>query len=101
MSMSHFQRQQRQATRQARVFNAHQLITKQTGNVSTKDSAMFAQIAALGAAAEAKGVMHALVAKGIITSDEQQDFLDMGVKSLLDQITGGSGVRVDEVGLNG
>ncbi len=96
--MTEFQRLQRQSTRQAKVFSAHQMITRQTGQVGAQESAMFAQIAALGAAAEAKGVMHALVAKGIITLDEQQDFLDMGVKSLLDQISGGAGVRVDEVG---
>lgn len=56
------------------------------------------RIAALGAVAESRAVMHALVAKGLITEREREDFLDLGYQSLLAQITNGQGAQVFDPG---
>ena len=56
------------------------------------------RIAALGAVAEARAVMHALVAKHLITEREREDFLDLGYQSLLAQISNGQGTKVFEPG---
>jgi hypothetical protein len=51
---------------------------------------------ALGAEAATRGVMHALVAKGLITERERQDFLDAGVRDLCDQVHS-QGQKIDVV----
>jgi hypothetical protein len=45
-------------------------------------------VVALGAEAGNRALMHALLAKGLITERERQDFLDAGTRDLCDQVHG-------------
>jgi hypothetical protein len=87
--MSEFEKKQRQLNRISMVFNACVMVRDSLGGSAGKleERMEHVRVAAVGAECAARAVMVALLAKGIITEEEQQDFLDMGCRSVLDQIT--------------
>jgi hypothetical protein len=86
----------RRIARQQMCFQAGMLIREKLGGSigPIEERLEHVRIAALGAVAESRAVMHALIAKGLITEREREDFLDLGYQSLLAQITNGQGVKV-------
>jgi len=98
MDLSEFDR--RRIVRQQMCFQAGLIIREKLGGSMgpIEERLEHVRIAALGAVAEARSVMHALVAKGLITEREREDFLDLGYQSLLAQISNGQGAKVFDPG---
>lgn len=98
--MTEFEKTQRRQSRQLMVFKAGVTIRDHLGGSgsSTEDKLEHIRVAALGAVCDARAVMFALRAKGIITEREEQDYLDQGYKSVLDQITTTIAGLIQEVG---
>lgn len=92
---------QRRSARQVKVVMAGRQINKMLGPRSSRDAIEDIRVAALGAVAEARAVMFALRAKGFITEAEEQDFLDWGYASMLDQVSNAAGKIFVETGGNG
>lgn len=92
--------ERRRIQRQQMCFQAGMLIRDKLGGSigPIEERLEHVRIAALGAVAEARSVMHALIAKGLITEREREDFLDLGYQSLLAQISSGQGGKVFEAG---
>ena len=90
----------RRLARQQLCFQAAVIIRDKLGGSQgpLEERMEHVRIAALGAVAEARAVMHALVAKRLITEREREDFLDLGYQSLLAQISNGQGAKVFEPG---
>lgn len=74
----------RRRLRQLKVVHAAELIRVRMGPGANNVDDI--RIAALSAIAEARGVWAFLIAKGIATERERQDFLDHGFDSILDQV---------------
>jgi hypothetical protein len=83
--------EQRRAGRQMKIVMAGRKINQMLGPRTSADRIEDIRVAALGAVAEARAVMMALVAKGILTEAEREDFLDMGYTSVLDQVSNAAG----------
>jgi hypothetical protein len=86
----------RRIARQQMCFQAATIIRDKLGGSigPIEERLEHIRVAALGSVAESRAVMHALVAKGLITEREREDFLDLGYQSLLAQITNGQGAKV-------
>lgn len=93
----------RRVLRQQMCFQAALLIREKLGGSMgpIEERLEHVRVAALGSVAEARGVMHALRAKGLITEREEQDALDWGYTSLLQQIESGLGAKVFDGGGHG
>lgn len=91
---------ERRVMRQQKCFQAAIIIREKLGGSSgpVEERMEHIRVAALGAVAEARSVMHALRVKGLITDREEQDALDWGYESLLAQLSAGQGAKVFEVG---
>lgn len=91
---------ERRVMRQQKCFQAAIIIREKLGGSSgpVEERMEHIRVAALGAVAEARSVMHALRVKGIITEREEQDALDWGYESLLAQLSAGQGAKVFEAG---
>ena len=101
--MTEFELEQRRASRQLKCFSAAQLERKIKGLPEPKphtDAMRIEEVrqAALSGLAESRAALQALIAKGIITEDERQDFLDWGYDSILAQLSAGRASRVMEAG---
>lgn len=101
--MTLFELNQRRVLRQQMCFQAALLIREKLGGSAgpLEERMEHVRVAAIGAVAEARGVMHALRVKGLITEREEQDALDWGYTSLLQQIESGLGAKVFEGGGHG
>lgn len=94
-----FEKTQRRAARQMKCFHAAMMIkSRLDGSTKTDERLEHVRIAALGAVAEARAVLHAMVLKGVLTDREAQDCLDWGYDDLLAQIGGGLGAKIFEEG---
>lgn len=91
---------ERRVMRQQKCFQAAIIIREKLGGSSgpVEERMEHIRVAALGAVAEARSVMHALRVKGLITEREEQDALDWGYESLLAQLSAGQGAKVFEAG---
>jgi len=91
--------EQRRAARQVQCVMAARKINQMLGLRSDSDRIEDIRVAAIGAVAEARAVMMALVSRGILTATEREDFLDAGYKSILDQVSNAAGkIFVEEGG---
>ena len=88
---------ERRASRQAMVANAAFTLSERTGSLTDRQLLNEMLVVALSSQAECRGVWAALMAKGIITEAQRQDFLDAGYMDLMKQIQGQS----IKVGANG
>jgi hypothetical protein len=91
---------ERRIARQQKCFQAGIIIREKLGGSAgpLEERMEHVRIAALGAVAEARAVMHALRVKGLITEREEQDYLDWGYDSLLAQLNAGQGAKIFEAG---
>lgn len=101
--MTEFELEQRRASRQLKCFSAGQLVRKIMGLPDPRpgtDAARIEEVrqAALSGLAESRAALQALLAKGIITEEERQDFLDWGYDSILAQLHAGRASKVMEAG---
>lgn len=101
--MTPFELEQRRGARQMKCFSAAQLVRKIMGLSEPRpftDAARIEEVrqAALAAMAEARAAMRALKVKGHITEAEEQDFLDWGYDSILQQLHAGHARKVTEAG---
>lgn len=101
--MNQFELEQRRASRQLKVFEAGRLVRKIMGVPEPRQGTDAMKIeevrqAALSALADARACMKALRVKGIISEEEEQDFLDYGYDSILQQLHAGRAAKVTEAG---
>lgn len=91
---------ERRIARQQKCFQAAILIRQKMGGSAgpVEERMEHVRVAALGAVAEARAVMHVLKLKGLITERDEQDALDWGYDSLLAQLNAGQGARIFEAG---
>ena len=98
--MTPYEIEQRRLQRQMKVFSAATAIRdKLGGSVGPVEERLeHVRVAALGAVAEARAAMRALVANKFISERQAQDFLDWGYDDLLRQIDAGLAAKVFEAG---
>lgn len=101
--MTPFELEQRRAARQMKCYQAGQLVRRLTNQAdprpgTTDERCEHVRQAALGAIAEARGMMELLKRKGIATEAEVQDALDFGYDNLLAQLSAGKARQVLEAG---
>lgn len=101
--MTEFELQQRRASRQLKVFEAGRLVRRIMGIPDPKMGTTDAKVeevrqAALSALADSRACMRALRVKGIITETEEQDFLDFGYDSIIEQLHAGKAAKIVEAG---
>jgi hypothetical protein len=91
---------ERRIGRQQKCFQAATIIREKLGGSAgaLEERMEHVRVAALGAVAEARAVMHILKAKGLINERDEQDALDWGYDSLLAQLSAGQGARIFEAG---
>lgn len=96
--MTPFELHQRRLMRQQKCFQSATLIREKLGGAlgPIEERLEHVRVAALGAVAEARSVMHALRLKGLITEREEQDCLDWGYQSLLQQVAYGDSAKIFE-----
>lgn len=101
--MTPFELNQRRIARQTKCFQAALIIREKLGGSTgpIEERLEHVRVAALGAVAESRAVMHALRLKGLLTEREEQDCLDWGYQNLLQQISAGQGAKVFEEGGHG
>ena len=78
---------ERRLQRQMLIVMAARKVDEMLGTQTTTASVSDIRVTAMGAIADARAVMFALKAKGIISEREAEDYLDQGYRSLLDQVT--------------
>jgi hypothetical protein len=90
----------RRIARQQKCFQAGLIIREKLGGSTgpIEERLEHVRVAALGAVAEARAVMHVLKSKGLISEREEQDALDWGYDSLLAQLSAGQGAKIFEAG---
>lgn len=101
--MTPFELNQRRLARQQKCFYAGTIIREKLGGSigPIEERLEHVRIAALGAVAESRAVMHALRLKGLISEREEQDCLDWGYQNLLEQVAAGQGSKIFEEGGHG
>jgi hypothetical protein len=93
--------EQRRSARQMKAVMAARKINQMLGPRSSRDAVEDIRVASIGAVAEARAVMQAMIAKGLISEAEREDFLDAGYTSVLDQVSNAAGKIFVESAGNG
>lgn len=78
----------RRAARALKAVMAGRLIAERLGPMTSSAKVEEVRIACLGAVAECRGIWDFLIARGIATEEQRQDFLDRGYDSVLEQVQG-------------
>lgn len=79
---------ERRAARAMKAVMAQRLIVERLGPMTSSARVEEVRIACLGAVAEVRGIWDFLIARGLATEAQHQDFLDRGYDSMLQQVQG-------------